>query len=330
MSLSQLNENIDLLSNNSTNLCNDLTFIPTPINIPDINYPDDREIVKQSLIYGEDFSEEEPKMNEEDAHLIVYGHTNTGSTDVDEEKAMPEDHPRMKFIKNAKKEVNIALKQVKSKGGELISASTLLTIQISSAAATIGSSAIVLPIGSGLPTAFNALMSIFASLEAFLSKLNDLIPILNKLKLLSILLPPSSNPNAIVSPINDSLTTLNTLLNGLSQSAGKVSDLKNKIPIPAGSIDLNGNQTSPEPVNVEIEIKEKSSGFYELKAVPSKGTWKYRRYKWSTSDPNESLTFSNTEFIIVKPQISDGTQYSCEVTDDRDNKGINSVIVYPR
>lgn len=333
MSFNELNDQIDLVSNNSVDLSGKLTFIPTPLNIPDIEFEDDRIIMKHIIINGENGDiPEDKKISDEQAHSIVYGHSNTSSTEINEEKAIPESHPKMKWIKKSKKEVKIALKQLKNKGGELVSITTLLTIQIGSAAATIGSSAIVFPIGSGLPTAFSALMSIFAGLESFLTKLNDLLPILDKLKLLSALLPlrpGSPNPNTIIAPIIVAITTINQLLTKLDQTAGQLDSVKNIIPVPAGGVNLQGEQTSPDPINVELESEEKSNGYFKLKCTPSNGTWKYKKYQWSTSDSNETLEYSNTNFIIVRPQLSNGTIYKCEVTDSNDSKGSNTIIVRP-
>lgn len=332
MSLSELNDQIDKLTENVPSLAEKLTFQPSPIEVPDIeqDIPDDREVMKGIFQYGESGVKDNPEMSEEDAHFLAYGHNDINSKEVVKEKAIPEDHPKMRWIKETKKEVKIALKQLKNKGAELVSASTLLSIQVGSSVATIGSSAIVFPIGSGLPTAFNALMSIFASLEAFVTKLNDILPILDKLKPVGVLLLMSSrNPDTVVAPIVASLATLNGLLSTLETSAGSVNSLKDKVPVPSGGVDLSGNQTTPEPIKVEIEEKYIGSDKYKLKCTASEGTWDYKSYRWESSDPNEILQSSNTDNITVRPLINDGTEYRCIVTDSMGNKGTKKIKLKP-
>lgn len=325
MSFQTLMEQIDLLSNKSIDLSKNLSFSPlsNPLS-EDIQFPDDRIIIKYIII-----SSSPDKISEEDAHFLSYGHKDTNSLEVNKEFAIPDEHPKMIWIRDKKKEVNLALKQIGGKIIDLTSAITILNIQIGSAVATIGSSAVILPFGSGLPTAFSALMSIFASLENFLTKVNEIVPLILVLNVLPSLLPKTPNgpsPETIIIPIITSLRTINTLLNTLILTTAGITALKRIIPIPPGSKDLDGNDTPFKEIEVKFEQKVLPNRFIEIEAIPSNGSWKYVKYNWLSSDKDEIIN-TNEKTIKIKMKSKGDTKYTCIVTDDKNNTGRNSIII---
>ena len=290
------------------------------------------EIMIKILMGGGDmtgkFTDTKVGMSEELSYETVYGELQYNGDGgllypgvVNREKSkVDETHPMNDFIDKKKQEVKVAVKQLGSKTGEIKDASVQLGIEIGSAAVTIASSAVIFPPGSGIPVAFSAVLSIFSSLQAFQTKVQQILPFLAPLTEVAILIPETA-VNATLSPINVALATVKVALDTVQSTVGIIAKLKQSLVPPPG---LGG--TPAESIELEISATETSispGGFTRLNVNATKGSWEEYTYSW-TAD-NDPSYYSTSKSTNVEPSLT--TTYTVEVTDSNNGKSSESIII---
>jgi len=283
----------------------------------------DRQIMKKLIMVGGDMSgipnpyALDIQMSEESAHSLVYGkltYDDKGKL-VDDEVNFPEcvdkkskvkkSHPMKMWIKNKKLEVGIAFDQLKSKSVEISLTSTQLGVETTAAFITIGSSAAILPIGAGIPTAFSALQGIFASLQAFQTKINQILPILEPLTFIAILIFENVI-ETVVGMINTLLGTITLSLNAVAALLSPITQLKGIIGTEPQTPGLQLNSVSASPSTIQSGNKT------TLNATVSNGSWQYE-YIWT--DKTTGSIISQNQQVEVEPLSS--RTYSCSVVDGK-------------
>jgi len=300
-----LQENMDKATSKLTELNQSLT--PDMFNI-DVPMMEEDDVLKKMII-SQSSSVPEERISDETADEIVASY--------------PNNHPTKAFIKEKKKEVKTAVKQLGFKGKEIIDGTIQLTTETIAAFVTIGSSAAIMPIGAGLPTAFSAVQGLFASLKAFQTKLNQLQPILEPLKYVEMLVNTEDNTpegdagKASIESINVALGTITGLISGVAGVVSPITQVKNTL----GGTKIPGvggpeNPTPPEPIEHPILMWGNNSGEVApgtdvwISSNPKGGTWQYK-YWWS-SDNDPAVVNKSTQSVNVNPRVT--TTYSVGVT----------------
>jgi len=271
-------------------------------------------------------------MDEETAYESVYGELQYDENDellypgvINEEKRkIKESHPMNEFIDKSKKEVADAVEQIKVKTGEIAEASVQLGIEVAAASVTIASSAVIMPLGAGVPTGFSAVLSIFSSLQAYQTKINQVIPYLKPLSLLSILIPAASVA-VIMGPITIAITTIRTTIATVKPIIKAVKAIKSILGSPPGVELPDGSGTPAEPIELQVNASQYQISPGQLSILDvsaSKGKWDYS-YSW-TAD-NDSTFYSTDKKVTVEPLLT--TTYTIEVSDPGGNKSSESITI---
>jgi hypothetical protein len=299
----EFDEGTDGVSGKLSELNESMLGVPDGAKPVEDAYLTDSEIQKNKVIL-QSSSIPENRIGDEDAQKIV--------------NSMPNNHPALTDIKEKKKEVLYAVKQLGFKVAELTQGTAQLITETIAGFITIGSSAAIMPLGAGLPTAFSAVMSILSSLQAFQTKLNQLEPLLTPLKDLPTLVAPDSPALATVKTTLSSVDIALGAVTGLVSTVGGVKDSLGgtKIPgigdTPAEAIETPvlvwGNETIVSP-GTPVWISSNPKG----------GSWNYK-YNW-TSDNETEIMSNNNKSISVAPAIT--TKYTVAVS-NADGKGVTS------
>lgn len=258
------------------------------------------------MIIAQSSSIPEDRISEDEAKKIV--------------KSYPKNHPAKTFIKEKQKEINHSVEQISIKGVEIAKGGVQLSTETIAAFITIGSSAAIMPLGAGLPTAFSAVQGLFASLKAFQTKINQIQPLLEPLKYVAMLVPEGSEA---ISMINISLNTLNTAISASSLVISPITQVQSMLsgakipgvggpenPTPAESIDIPvlmwGNNGAEVEPGTDVWITSNAKG----------GTWLYKY--WWTSDNDPAVINRSTNAVSVNPTTT--TKYSVGVS-NKDGTG---------
>lgn len=284
----------------------------------------DRQVMKKVMMSGgnmsgiPDPSATDIQMSEEDAHSLVYGklmYDDNGKL-VDNEEKNPEcvdkktkvkdSHPLKMWIKNKKLDVAIAFDSLKSKSAEIGEASTQLSIETVAAFITIGSSAAILPFGAGVPTAFSALQGIFSALQAFQTKVIQVLPILEPLTYVAILIPLDVI-GTVIGMINGLLAIVSGALAAVAGLLAPIAQLKSIIGTepPKQQMKLEKIEANPETIGPGQSTK--------LSIFVTNGSWDYN-YTWS----HNGTVISNEKEVQVQPLTT--TTYTCTAV-DKDGSG---------
>lgn len=284
------------------------------IDVPEM--PSEREIMKKLLKQGGTSADPSVAMSDEIAHYTVYGKLPT-DPDPDtpdlSKTAIKDNHPMMENIKSMKSELKTTLAQLGQKTQEILAATKQLISDMIQAIITLASSAVVMPFGAGVPTGLSAVMSIFSSLQAYQTKLMQVIPLLKPLSNIAILLPEEK-----AEPLAN---TVNMALGAISSPLGLIDGLLDKLSVIGGKVATAQEET--KQIKVEITnsnpIVTPETPETKLSAVATQGTWEYT-YKWTS---NKDTTFTSTEReITVSPTVT--TIYTCEVKDTNDPPSIKT------
>jgi len=244
---------------------------------------------------------------------------------VNKEKTkINESHPMNDFINKSKKEVREAVEQIKVKTGEIAEASVQLGIEVAAASVTLASSAVVMPIGAGVPTGFSAVLSIFSSLQAYQTKINQILPYLKPLSLLVMLIPASSAA-AIMGPITIAINTIRSTITSVKPIIKAVKAIKSTLGSPPGVELPDGSGTPAEPIELQVSASQyqiSAGQTVVLDVSASKGKWDYK-YSW-TAD-NDPTFYSTTKKTTVQPMLT--TTYTIEVTDTGNGKSSQNIII---
>jgi len=266
-------------------------------------------------------------MSDEVAYKIIYGklqYNAEGKLDhvngiVDKEKSKLNKSTK-EFIEKKVKETKMSLNVIKQKSVDIAKASTQLGVEIGAASVTVASSAVIMPIGSGLPVAFSAVQGVFSSLQSFKTLLTQLLPFFSSLSFLKFIIP-EDKVESIVNPINIALLSINTVLGTVTSIISIITSFQKKLQNPPG---VNGEPTEP----IEIDIYNDRDQIHQneevnLNAKPRKGSWKDYKFKWSS---NVNPSFSSTKSSVTdKPLIT--TIYTVKVTDSIGNSTTKDIEI---
>jgi hypothetical protein len=211
-----------------------------------------------------------------------------------------------KEIQKMKKEFKMSMNKLKVSSIEVVEASAQLNIEIISGVVAITSSMSIFPPGSGVPTAFSAVQSIFSNLSAYQTKVNQIMPYLDKLPFVNILMPV--NIILSIEPIiNSTLKVMTTSIKTALSVIIMITAFKNKLSPPPG---VGG--TPPDELKVKVRSSDRkiSKGEdVELTSEVTGGKWDYS-YLWTSDNSQWSSTGKS---IVVKPLTK--TKYKLTVID---------------
>ncbi len=193
---------IDDLQSNIEELQEAIMSLNEPAGTIKINWEDyfmtPRQIAKKialvSSITQTDSAGNEIPVDEKSIHISIYGKYLVGSNGdvvdneikypecVDKNRGMSDNHPTMKDkIPNMKKDIKNSFRILKIKTTQLEEATKLASKQIVAGTAAAASALVLLPIGSGLPTAIPALQSIVVAINNLQKSVLEIIPLLGPL-----------------------------------------------------------------------------------------------------------------------------------------------------
>lgn len=314
--LDQLPDKIKGLTDNILSVGEKISPPVIPISLSDDDMLSDREVVKKLLIQGGSVAgapsdlpdDKQVKMAENAAHMTVYGKLPTDPDPLTPDLTktpIKDGHPMMEKAKNMKSELKTTLSQLAQKTKEVLAATQQLISDLIQAIITLASSAVVLPFGAGVPTGLSAVMSIFSSLQAYQTKLMQVIPLLQPLSNIALVVKSSDKAESVAGLVNQALGKIGEPLNLIDGLMDKLSIVGKK---------AQETQEASKPIKVEITnsnpfiTPEKPES--KLTAIASQGTWEYT-YKWTSNKDN---TWMSTEKeIVVNPTVS--TTYTVEVKD---------------
>lgn len=303
----------------------------------------ERQIAKKMLLMSTQALQE--PMSEEDAQLFIYGkvyYKNGKLYDNDAEDpacvAQPDDddyvppidienNPMIKKIKTMINDLKESLKQLGIKLGEFLFAlpNAIATIAVSLVA--LVSSAVILPFGSGIPTALSAVQTMVATIKELQSKTSALLPLLAILDTVALFLPKEAQ--AIIAQINvvyvfvqGILSILNTILGSLNKILSKLGAAKKKMDEQKLSV-----ETKADPSSV------KAGENVKLSASATGSNWEFT-YEWTDANGNVigresdiTITPNIPTVINTLNPVTPSTTYTCKVTDGTGTTKTSSVAV---
>jgi len=191
-------------------------------------------LLKQSSPVALDTEGNQIPISEESIHIVIYGKVlkDDDGTIIDNEvlypdcvdhkRAMSDDHPTLKEeYKKLLKELKTAIRTFLIKTKSFMRMIFEATAEIASSVGVIISSMVILPFGSGIPTAVNALLNIIASINKLSDQLLEFLPILGPLMNIFLLIAEQF--------IITILTVINTTLKVLIVILGSVVAIKKPI-----------------------------------------------------------------------------------------------------
>lgn len=280
-----------------------------------------------------------PKVYEEDAQFIVYGkkYYKGGKlydndfkdpacvslpTDEDFIPPIDETHPLWQKILQMIKDLEENLIQLGIKLGEFTVALPAAIATIAVSLVALVSSIIILPFGSGIPTAITAVQTMIKAIKQLQQKTAEILPLLVVIDTISLLLP--KNAQSVIAQVNivfglfliivNGLTALLGLLGGVSKSISKAQTKMANIPL------TSDPKAEPSSVTQGQTVK--------LSANASGSDYNYT-YQWT--DINGNIIAKDPTMVdddgtrTVKPTIPiitnslikkpATTTYTCKVTD---------------
>lgn len=303
----------------------------------------ERQIAKKMLLLSTQHLE--VPMTEEDAQLFVYGkiYYKDGKL-YDNDKvdpacvAQPDDddytppldldnNPMIQNIKKTIKGLKESLEQLGIKLGEFLFAlpNAIATIAVSLVA--LVSSAVILPFGSGIPTALSAVQTMVATIKELQAKTSALIPLLAILDVIALILPKDAQGiiaqiNIIFVFISGIMATLLTILGLLDKIIGKLGAAKKKMDEQKLKV-----ETKAEPSSV------KEGEDVKLSATATGSDWEYT-YEWTDANGNvigkeSEITVTPNIATVINPlnPVTPSTTYYCKVTDGKGTIKTTSVKI---
>jgi len=355
-STSELTKSIDNLQNKITTVQSiGLPPISTmPKNIWDKsikpNLLTQRQIAKKMIILqGASYN---PPISEEDAQLCVYGkiyYKNNKLYDNDKldpacisqpgdddyQPPINENHPIWKKIDKQIKDLENDLIQLGIKLGEFTIAIPAATLTITISLAALVSSAVILPFGSGIPTAMTATQTMMTVIRNLQQKTAEILPLLAIIDTIGLLLPKESQ--SVISQINTifaifitilaSLTILIGLLNKVTSSLSKSTNKMNSIGL---------------TIKAKAEPSKISKGDEVTLSVDASGSDYQFKYEWTDINgniiPRTNLDGDDDGYRVITPNIPyvinsfnsivPSATYTCKVTDGKGTIKTSSVKVF--
>lgn len=310
-----------------------------------------RQIAKKMLIMqGSSF---DPPISEEDAQLCIYGklfYKNGKLYDNDKldpsciavpsdenyQAPIDENHPMWKKINQQTKDLEAGLIQLGIKLGEFTIAVPAAIVTISISLAALVSSVVILPWGSGIPTAMSAAQTMMSTIKNLQQKTAEVLPLLAIIDTIGLLLPKEAQ--SIIAQINIIFGIFVTILAALTivvELLSKVTKSLSKSKKKMDSIGLTVKAKS-EPAMIakgkEVTLSvEASGGDYQFK------------YEWTDINGNiiprniNDLEGDDDGIRIITPNIpyiinpfrpvTPSTTYTCKVTDGKGTTKTASVNV---
>jgi len=268
----------------------------------------------QLIVYGKVFYKD-GKLYDKDyegSAWVWYKNANYDDSNIEcvahpgEEDYMPPmdtKHPMFKDAKDLVKGLKEDLKQLAIKIAEFILALPEAIIQIVLALLSLISSIIIIPPGSGVPTALTAVQTVFRTIKALQEKVAELLPFLSVLKKLGIVL--SKQAQAIISQIIAVITVILGIIGSLTSILGLLNKVVEAFKKLMKKKDEQKLEVDPRASDTNLEPGEST----KLDAYPSGGSWDYD-YQWTDDQGNVIGTDRNVSIAPEKTTI-----YTAKVTD---------------
>jgi hypothetical protein len=269
------------------------------------------------------------KMTPEAAHFIIYGKFKRDANGqlIDNEiedpdcvftkLAMPDTHPTLGEIDKMVDDLVKALNMMGIRQAELIQDIAQFIISVPATVTAIASAAVILPPGSGIPTAFATFQAFMQNLMNLASRLGDFSEDIHFLNYLPLLIE-AQKIDSIIGIVNIQINAIYTLLCAIDT-------LLNVIPSVASPPGLGGTPGDPVTVEVKAEPSKIRVGVAQdvkLTASATNGSWEYT-YKWT--GPDGVISTDKNVTILDGPYVT--TTYTCIVTDKKDNTNSTSANV---
>jgi len=286
-----------------------------------------RQIMKKMLmLQGQAYPE---PMTEEDAQFIVYGKVYykdgklydneiedpacvSQPTDDDYEPPIDENHPLWKKVVGMLDDIKDSLLQLGIKLGEFLIAQPQAIANMAISLSALASSVVILPFGSGLPTALSAVQTMMKTIKDLQAKTAEILPLLAILDFIALVLP--KNAQSIIAQINviiaiylGVLTAITAVLGILEKITKALDKFKKK----------QDNKITAKLIANPNPVTKRSDGT-ELKVEASGGDWQYT-FRWTDQLGNLIPLESGIEpdddngTRKVTPQVT--TIYTCRIVD---------------
>ena len=294
-----------------------------------------RQVAKKMLMMqGQSFN---PPFYEEDAQLFIYGkvyYKNGVLFDNDNEDtaciSLPDDddyqppidenHPMWQKIVNMVKDLEESLTQLGIKLGEFMVALPAAIVTIAISLVSLVSSAVILPPGSGIPTALTSVQTMIKTIKQLQQKTAELLPLLVVIDTIGLLLPKSAQ--SVIAHVNvifglllaiiTGLTAILGLIGGVSSSVGKSTTKMQSIPL----------TIAPKADPSSVSQGQSTN----LTANASGSDYKFT-FEWTDSngnviarDPNDTSDDDGSRTVtpnITVVKLPAKTTYTCKVTDGK-------------
>jgi len=299
-----------------------------------------RQIAKKYLIMqGQSY---DPPMAEEDAQRVVYGklYFKGGKLydndlldpkciaqpgDEDYHKPMDENHPIWQKIVNMIKDLENSIMQLAIKLGEFTFALPNAIAVIAVSLVALVSSMVILPPGSGVPTAISAVQTMLSTIKELQAKTAVLLPLLAILDTIGLLLPKSAQ--AVIAQINVIVVMLVTIIAVLNTILGLLGAIVSKVSSSTAAMKAQGLSLTTKADPATVKLGQSSN----LTATATGGDWNFT-YQWT--DPTGTIIGSSSS-VTVTPTIPaivivtnpPTATYTCKVTDGTGTSATSTTIV---
>lgn len=194
---------------------------------------------------------------------------------------MDENSPMWQDILKKKDELKDSLDEIGIKMGEIVFSLPIAAIEITASLISIASSAVILPPGSGLPTALSSLQTMINSIAKFQAAQGLILPSLQPLLFLALLLPASAKDSVemvtimitayvgLVTSVTVVANAVMSLISGLSSMLPGIGTADFKMPTQEVTIKP---EATPSSISKGTNVT--------LKSGANGGSWKYN-YEWT-------------------------------------------------
>ena len=268
-----------------------------------------------------------PGISEEDAQLIVYGkvyykdgklydndkldpnclatpgHKNNRAEHFYFSPPLDENNPIIKNIKAKIKELKEKLMQLGNVVGAFVVALIEAIAVIVVSLISLVSSLIIMPFGSGIPTALTAVQTMMRTIKSLQEKSAELLPLLDITDLMGLILPKAGQ--SIVAALDVIFGFIAGIIGGLTSILGLLDKVVSALKIAKKKSDEQKMDVDPSAKDTNLESGEST----KLDAGPSGGNWDYN-YEW-TDDQGNLISTEKTP--SVSPNKT--TTYTVKLTD---------------
>jgi hypothetical protein len=262
------------------------------------------EIAKKLLIIRSELSGN--KITEDLAELIIYGTADDPDNNRGESfsiKGIDKKNPIMEEVKDIIKTVKDNILQLGIKSAEFIKELIDATTQIITSIIALAASVVILPFGSGIPTAITAVKTMLAALRNLKYKAVEILPLLGIVDFIALILPEKAQfiigwINIVIVGFIAIMETIDVIINlmdkvtsSLDKADKKMKEMEFKVECSATPSSINKNET--------VRLNVSASG----------GDWNFT-YKWL--DQNDNVIGYTENISLPLPKT---TRFKCIVTD---------------